>query len=36
MEKIEFLDLGQQPITNNFLSNEAPQNEFLYNFLMNV
>ncbi len=31
MEKIEFLDLGQQPITNNFLSNEAPQNEFLYN-----
>ena len=31
MEKIEFLDLGLQPITNNFLSVQNPNNEFLYN-----
>tara|TARA_B100001057_G_scaffold195871_2_gene196593 strand:- start:289 stop:1473 length:1185 start_codon:yes stop_codon:yes gene_type:complete len=29
--KIEFLDLGKQPITNNFLTKKNPKNEFFYN-----
>jgi hypothetical protein len=31
MSKIEFLNLGKQPITNNFLNNPKPKNEFFYN-----
>ncbi len=31
MSKIEFLNLGMQPITNNFLNNPKPKNEFFYN-----
>ena len=30
MAKIEFLNLGKQPITNNFLNNSKPKNEFFY------
>ena len=30
MPKIEFLNLGRQPITNNFLNNPNPKNEFFY------
>mgnify|MGYP001986325209 CR=1 FL=1 len=30
MTKIEFLDLGKQPITNNFLDTQNPKNEFFY------
>ena len=30
MKKIEFLDLGKQPITNNFLDTQNPKNEFFY------
>ena len=30
MAKIEFLNLGKQPITNNFLNNPKPKNEFFY------
>jgi len=30
MAKIEFLNLGKQPITNNFLNNQKPKNEFFY------
>lgn len=30
MSKIEFLNLGRQPITNNFLNNPNPKNEFFY------
>lgn len=30
MKKIEFLDLGMQPITNNFLQEKNPINEFFY------
>ncbi len=31
MKKINFLNLGQHPITNNFLSQKNPKNEFFYN-----
>ena len=31
MSKIEFLNLGKQPITNNFLNNAKTKNEFFYN-----
>ena len=31
MKKINFLSLGKHPITNNFLSNAKPKNEFFYN-----
>ena len=31
MAKIEFLNLGKQPITNNFLNNPKPKKEFFYN-----
>ncbi len=31
MTKLEFLDLGKQPITNNFLKIQNPKNEFFYN-----
>ena len=31
MKKIEFLNLGNHPITNNYLKNKNPKNEFLYN-----
>ena len=31
MNKIEFLDLGKQPITNNFLDTQNPKDEFFYN-----
>jgi SAM-dependent methyltransferase len=31
MKKINFLNLGKHPITNNFLSNAKPKNEFFYN-----
>ena len=31
MSKLEFLDLGKQPITNNFLKIQNPKNEFFYN-----
>ena len=31
MKKINFLNLGKHPITNNFLSNGKPKNEFFYN-----
>lgn len=31
MKKINFLNLGKHPITNNFLSNDKPKNEFFYN-----
>ena len=31
MKKINFLNLGKHPITNNFLSNSKPKNEFFYN-----
>lgn len=31
MSKIEFLNLGRQPVTNNFLNNPNPKNEFFYN-----
>ena len=31
MSKIEFLNLGKQPITNNFLTEQNPINEFFYN-----
>ncbi len=31
MNKIEFLDLGKQPITNNFLDTQYPKDEFFYN-----
>lgn len=30
MSKIEFLDLGKQPITNNFLDTKNPKEEFMY------
>jgi len=30
MAKIEFLNLGKQPITNNFLNTPKPKNEFFY------
>ncbi len=30
-KKTNFLDLGKQPITNNFLSTQNPKNEFFYN-----
>jgi methylation protein EvaC len=30
MAKIEFLNLGKQPITNNFLNNPKPKSEFFY------
>ena len=30
MTKINFLDLGRQPITNNFLNDPKPHNEFFY------
>ena len=30
MSKIEFLNLGRQPVTNNFLNNPNPKNEFFY------
>jgi methylation protein EvaC len=30
MAKIEFLNLGKQPITNNFLNTQKPKNEFFY------
>lgn len=30
MSKIEFLDLGKQPITNNFLDTKNPKKEFMY------
>ena len=30
-KKINFIDLGKHPITNNFLSVSNPKNEFLYN-----
>ena len=29
-KKINFIDLGKQPITNNFLSLSNPKNEFFY------
>ena len=28
--KVQFLDLGKQPITNNFLTKKNPKNEFFY------
>ena len=28
--KVQFLDLGKQPITNNFLIKKNPKNEFFY------
>jgi SAM-dependent methyltransferase len=31
MKKINFLNLGKHPITNNFLPNAKPKNEFFYN-----
>ena len=31
MSTIEFLDLGKQPITNNFLTQQKPSEEFFYN-----
>ena len=31
MRKINFLNLGQHPITNNFISQKNPKNEFFYN-----
>ncbi len=31
MSKIEFLNLGKHPITNNYLSSSTPKNEFFYN-----
>ena len=31
IKKIKFLDLGKHPITNNFLNNKNPKNEFFYN-----
>jgi methylation protein EvaC len=31
MTKLEFLNLGKQPITNNFLKIQNPKNEFFYN-----
>ena len=31
MSKIEFLSLGKQPITNNFLTEQNPEQEFFYN-----
>jgi len=31
MSTIEFLDLGKQPITNNFLTQQKPIKEFFYN-----
>ena len=31
MKKIKFLNLGKHPITNSFLSEENPRNEFFYN-----
>ena len=31
MKKINFLNLGKHPITNNFLSTANPKNEFFYN-----
>ena len=31
MSKIEFLNLGKQPITNNFLTEQNPEQEFFYN-----
>ena len=30
-KKINFLDLGKHPITNNFLELQNPKNEFFYN-----
>ena len=30
-KKINFLNLGKQPITNNFLKLQNPKNEFYYN-----
>ena len=30
MSKIKFLSLGKQPITNNFLTEQNPINEFFY------
>lgn len=30
MSKIDFLNLGKQPVTNNFLNNPNPKNEFFY------
>ena len=34
MKKIEFLNLGNHPITNNYLKNKNPKNEFLYNLIL--
>ena len=30
-KKINFIDLGKHPITNNFLNLSKPKNEFFYN-----